>query len=183
MRRVPLLALVLLCAACAEQELPGETQLAALHAVDRPETAQANSDVAALRAATAHLQRFSQAAEAGYATQFPEGCFSDEAGAMGFHYLNGDLVGSLEPTRPQLVMYEPQRNGTMKLVGVEFIAPGTPADTPPVLFGQNFRWNPTFEVWVLHAWVWQNNPAGMFADWNPTVSCEFADNVSATSHH
>jgi hypothetical protein len=23
----------------------------------------------------------------------------------------------------------------------------------------------------LHAWIWQNNPAGMFEDWNPTVSC------------
>jgi hypothetical protein len=60
MRRSPVLALVLLCAACADQELPGETQFAALQAVDRPAAAQANSDIAALRAATAHLQRFSQ---------------------------------------------------------------------------------------------------------------------------
>jgi hypothetical protein len=27
------------------------------------------------------------------------------------------------------------------------------------------------EHYDLHAWVWQANPAGMFAAWNPTVSC------------
>ena len=26
-------------------------------------------------------------------------------------------------------------------------------------------------LYVLHAWIWQNNPTGMFMDWNPTVSC------------
>ena len=25
--------------------------------------------------------------------------------------------------------------------------------------------------YLTHAWVWANNPAGMFADWNPKVSC------------
>lgn len=24
----------------------------------------------------------------------------------------------------------------------------------------------------LHAWVWQDNPAGTFAAWNPDVTCE-----------
>jgi hypothetical protein len=24
----------------------------------------------------------------------------------------------------------------------------------------------------LHVWAWKTNPSGMFADWNPRVSCE-----------
>ena len=25
--------------------------------------------------------------------------------------------------------------------------------------------------YLTHAWVWADNPAGMFADWNPEVRC------------
>ena len=25
--------------------------------------------------------------------------------------------------------------------------------------------------YIAHAWIWKHNPAGMFADWNPEVSC------------
>jgi hypothetical protein len=31
--------------------------------------------------------------------------------------------------------------------------------------------NPALGWYILHAWVWKNNPAGMFEDWNPTVTC------------
>jgi hypothetical protein len=30
---------------------------------------------------------------------------------------------------------------------------------------------PAVGFYIKHAWVWMNNPAGMFADWNPEVSC------------
>jgi hypothetical protein len=26
-------------------------------------------------------------------------------------------------------------------------------------------------VYVLHAWIFEHNPAGMFEDWNPRVVC------------
>lgn len=140
-------------------------------------------DVAALRAATARFHRIDVAQAAGYDTQFPEGCFTSAAGAMGFHYLNGARVGTLDVTEPQLVMYEPQKNGSMKLVGVEYIVPGMPTDTPPVLFDHAFRYNPVFGVWVLHVWAWKNNPVGLYADWNPQVTCAHATAVSAVAHH
>jgi hypothetical protein len=29
----------------------------------------------------------------------------------------------------------------------------------------------TLRVYVMHAWVWKNNPAGVWEDWNPNVFC------------
>jgi len=26
-------------------------------------------------------------------------------------------------------------------------------------------------VYELHAWIWKNNPSGVFYEWNPKVSC------------
>ena len=39
------------------------------------------------------------------------------------------------------------------------------------LFGETFHRNDGAGLWVLHVWLWNHNPAGLFADWNPTVSC------------
>ena len=49
---------------------------------------------------------------------------------------------------------------------------------PPTLMGQVFNYVgapnrykiPAF--YELHVWAWKQNPNGMFADWNPKVSCE-----------
>ena len=59
---------------------------------------------------------------AGYALQF--GCVSgDDSGAMGLHYVNGDLVNSgiIDATRPQIVIYEAQPDGSLKLIGADFL--------------------------------------------------------------
>jgi len=104
-------------------------------------------------------------------------------GAMGVHYLNPDLLdGSVEPADPEVIVYEPRRDGSLRLVAVEYLtfkadweAAGNTA--PPVLFGQTFdlveepnRYGiPDF--YALHAWIWKPNPSGMFAMWNPKVKC------------
>ena len=41
----------------------------------------------------------------------------------------------------------------------------------PMLHGRHFHLNEKLGVLVLHAWIWKDNPSGMFEDWNPTVSC------------
>lgn len=165
-RTVQLLAGIALLGACGSEPTATETNLAAL------------------RAATDGFHRIDVAQAAGYDAQSPAGCFTNAAGAMGLHYLNGTKVGTLNVSQPQLLMYEPQQNGTMKLVGVEFIVPGAPADPPPVLFDQAMHYNATFGVWVLHVWAWQSNPRGIYADWNPQVTCAHATTVvSAVSHH
>ena len=63
------------------------------------------------------------------------GCVSgSDHGAMGVHYVNLSLLnGPIDPTHPQALIYEPQLNGEVKLVGVEFIilASALPADSAP----------------------------------------------------
>jgi hypothetical protein len=97
---------------------------------------------------------------------------------MGIHYLNpAHLDGSVSALTPEIVIYEPGRNGRLRFVGLEYIIPYTfvpeTAD-PPELFGQQFLQNPGDQLWMLHVWIGRNNPDGLFATWNPKVSCEYA---------
>lgn len=135
-------------------------------------------DLAALRAAVSGLQDRELAAKAGWDT-FITPCLSDAAGAMGFHVARMEYLGDgiLSVTTPEALLFEPQSNGRLRLVGVEYILPGEPTDDPPVLFGQEFAYVPAFEVWGLHVWPWLDNPNGLFAPWNPRVSCAHADKV------
>ena len=117
------------------------------------------------------------------------GCVSGtQEGAMGVHYVNGDLVfdGQLDVSQPEALMYE-KRDGQLQLLGVEYIVIAKAwhknNKLPPTLRGQVFSFNdspnrygldPFYE---LHVWAWRENPHGTFVDWNPQVSCEgFASN-------
>jgi hypothetical protein len=133
------------------------------------------SKLAALKSSTSRYHDFAAAQADGYTVQVT-GCMQDAAsGGMGYHYAKGDLIdGQVIEARPEVLLYEPQGQGKPRLVGVEFIIPfdaWTGADAP-VLYGQSFARNLTFKVWALHVWVWRNNPTGVFADWNPAVSCD-----------
>ena len=186
MKPTVFLAGIALLAGCGADPAPTENAAAtaaqSAASLDGTLSAADRQDVAALRAATAQFHRLDVANAAGFDNQFPAGCMESPAGGMGIHYLKGDNVGTLDPTRPQLVIYEPEQNGTMRLVAVEFIYPGQPTDPAPVLFGQSFRWNATFQVWALHVWTFKNNPTGLFKDWNPDVSCQFATTTSTMVH-
>jgi hypothetical protein len=143
--------------------------------------ASVNRDLAALRAATAQFHDFDKAAAAGWSAKIT-GCMElAGAGGMGFHYGNVGLIdGSVQVDRPELLLYEPEKNGRLRLVAVEYIIPYTfhSRDAePPVLFGQQFQQNDTFQLWGLHAWVWEDNPSGMFANWNPRVGCRYTTDV------
>lgn len=136
----------------------------------------ARRQLAELRRATARYHRFDAAQRAGYDSPLT-GCMSDPAGGMGFHYGKVALIdNAVRHDRPEILMYEPRRDGSLRLVGVEFVVPFTAwtASQPPMLFGQYFHRNEAFGLWVLHAWVWKHNPTGIFSDWNPRVSCAFA---------
>ena len=137
-----------------------------------------NRELAELRRLTAPFHDISAAKAADWNVQLT-GCMENPpAGGMGYHYANLGLIdGTAEVQRPQLLLYEPEKNGRMRLVAVEYIIPYSfvPETAPaPRLFGQAFHKNAAFQLWGLHAWVWEHNPSGMFADWNPRVSCQYA---------
>lgn len=137
------------------------------------------SDLAQLRAATADFHKLENAQTAGYGlVPGLDHCFDNPGvGAMGYHYINTDILDTtVEPLKPEAMVYAPGPNGQLKLAAVEFIVPAEAWDAEgnpelPSLYGQSFHLNESLGVYVLHAWVWKNNPSGMFEDWNPKVSC------------
>ena len=140
-------------------------------------SAEVERRIADLRQLTAPFHAFETAVDAGWGMPIP-GCFSDPVlGGMGHHYGNAALIdGRVDELEPELLVYEPQKNGRLRLVAVEYIVPfGEWTGTePPRLFDQSFHRNDAFGLWVLHVWHFRHNPSGLFADWNPTVSCAFA---------
>jgi hypothetical protein len=143
-------------------------------------------DLSKARAATAGYHHIDKAVAAGYA-EFRDAqgiaCIDNPAGGMGIHYVKLSLVdGVVNPAAPEALVYEPQRNGRLRLVAAEYIVPAAAwsGSEPPSLFGQEFELigspnryglDPFYE---LHAWLWKHNPSGMFEDWNPRVECPAA---------
>jgi hypothetical protein len=143
-------------------------------------------DLATLLRVTAPFHNFNKAVTAGWSTKITD-CMTDPtAGGMGFHYGNTGLINAtVSVDKPELLLYEPDKNGRLHLVAVEYIIPYSfhgRGEAPPVLFGQQFKQNDTFNLWGLHAWVWKENPSGIFASWNPRVSCKYATATSPMSH-
>lgn len=150
-------------------------------------TAEQKSRAGALiklvRDSTERFKDVAVAQSEGYALQF--GCVTGpDAGAMGLHYINSDLVnkGELDATHPQIVIYEPLPGGGLKLIGADYLliasAWHATHQAPPELMGQLFHyWEtpnrfglPAF--YTLHVWAWKDNPNGAFVNWHPHVSCQ-----------
>ncbi len=183
-------ATVALAAACADSVTP----TAAVHIVPDDHGAHAKvatgaltvdqkQGIAAARAATARFHDFQVAASAGYTIQFPVGCAElPGTGAQAYHYMNGGLVDNvIDLEKPELLMYEPQKNGSLQLVGLDYVVPrpeGTMDNKPQPLLGMEFA--PLVvqgvSVWALHIWAWRPNTNGVFTPWNPAVSCQYASN-------
>jgi hypothetical protein len=156
-----------------------------------PATAGADQ-LAVARDGTAAFHNLDDAEAAGY------GIFTDAAGiacidkpgvgTMGVHYVRGAIVpdGAVDAANPEALVYEPTKNGRLRLVAVEYVVLKAhwdalhPDGTKPALFGRDFEETlganryglPPY--YSLHAWVWKQNPAGMFEDWNPDATCAYA---------
>lgn len=132
-----------------------------------------------VREVLAGFETVDEAMAAGY-EQFGE-CMSGPQGAQGFHFRNPRLIEdpALDFTQPELVMYEQREDGSLRLIGAEYIvfqeawhAAGNEA--APALLGREFSLNTTLldqPFYALHVWGWQHNPLGIFANWNPLISC------------
>jgi hypothetical protein len=105
-------------------------------------------------------------------------------GGMGQHFVKGALVEdpALDKLRPEVLVYEPRKDGGYQLVAVEYVVLKDAwikanGNTVPRLLGRRLslitapnRYGlPDF--YELHAWIWKANPRGVFDDWNPKVSC------------
>lgn len=108
-------------------------------------------------------------------------------GAMGHHYVNFDRFAdiSVDPSRPEILLYFPGSNGRMELVGVEFAVNAEAwhavhgADVYPEVAG--VRYDPPNPMaapgslpntaYTLHVWNWKDNPQGMFTPFNSSLSC------------
>ena len=149
-----------------------------------------DSQLAELRRATAQFQRVEVALAAGYELGYVNGngvriiagCIAHPTlGAMGYHYFNKALIDDLvvDPLKPEGLVYETSASGQLKLVSVEYVVPGPGSippgvSEPPTVFGMPMHIlvpPPGPGFYIHHAWIWKHNPAGMFADWNPEVSC------------
>jgi hypothetical protein len=118
---------------------------------------------------------------------------------LGLHMVNLGISRSIfDPSRPQVLLYEPRASGGLQLVGVGF-ALETLGDTPPAGFAggsdvwhfhRNLCFLPDGSVtiapsagdcqtksgvfqartaWLLHVWLWKTNPNGVFTESNPQV--------------
>ena len=153
---------------------PASTSTTADHDHDHGGT-MSTADRAAAQLAAAGYQDVQTAEAAGYASSLDTlGCFQDsKLGGMGVHYINQSLMdATVDITKPEALVYELDADGKIAgLVAHEYIVPvdAWTSPTPPSLFGVSFHHHPTLPLWVLHTWLWKDNPTGIFQDWNPAV--------------
>jgi len=156
-----------------------------------PLTARQNELVQAVQRATEPFKNVTSVEGPGHGYNLVLGCVSGgDFGAMGLHYLNGSLLndGEVQVETPEIVLFEPTRDGGIRITGADFLVIATDWDknhtnpdgsvNPPQLNGQLFhlfdapnRFGlPAF--YTLHVWAWKDNPTGTFSNWNPNVSCD-----------
>ena len=142
------------------------------------------------------------AVAAGYPDPATAPCYEAPIGAMGIHSLHPGYSEdpAIDPAKPEIILYLPQRGGGYLLAGVEYSTdvvvrdPATGSvgkwfaatlwpptyqimNQPPVLFGQTFNGpmagHEDGKAWHydLHVWAWEQNPNGDFSQFNPRFTC------------
>lgn len=143
----------------------------------RPDVAAAPdaTDLAQLRAATQPFTLLDSAVAAGYTRNVTACLVHEHHGAMGYHHTNPPLMdATVDPTRPEILLYERMPSGAYQLNGVEFIVPyrSWPRDSiAPRALGQAMQHEDNLNFWYLHVWAFRPNPDGLFANFHPDVRC------------
>jgi hypothetical protein len=132
-----------------------------------------------------------------------------QLGGMGYHYFRPDLLGITEEQprvngvgthtdwlQPAILLYEPQADGSLELTAIENLVwvkawheagnEGPPEfhgnqyyhmiDNPDTPVDEAHGFQPHYE---LHWWLYRDNPAGTFAPFNATISCQYATEAHA----
>lgn len=180
---------VLGVASCSKGAAPTSASALMAHApgghadsADQP-SAIPEAMLAAVRAATAKYHYVSAALDAGYQLGYRgvvTGCVANPGvGAMGYHYFNWAKMDdpSINENDPEVLVYHSTDDGDLVLGAVEWVVPKVAWEAAgnsaaPVVFGQQLHViNPVLNWYVEHAWIWTENPSGIFKDWNPSVVC------------
>jgi hypothetical protein len=102
--------------------------------------------------------------------------------------------------KPAILLYEPQHDGSLALIGVEnlvFAKAWKEAghDVPPAFHGVAYDTmidDPTTPIDEAHnfephhdrhVWLYRENPNGVFAPFNPRVTCQHHESAHAHHHH
>lgn len=97
-----------------------------------------------------------------------------EAGSLGLT-VRDESVTEVSPESPHAVLYDLTDDGGFEPLGVKWLVPAAEADGAPELFGTKFDGPldpaaPTLpRHYALHAWLFRENPDGVFARYNPAV--------------
>jgi len=135
--------------------------------------------------ATVAYKDVNKAIAAGYSFRLPDKagqtCIAQPPqGAMGVHMVNKKLLdGTIDATKPEVMVYQPEKGGKMDLVALEYVVfkSAWKSASPPKLFGREFAFTPTPNrfglpaYYSLHAWIYKTNPSGLLSPWNPRVTC------------
>lgn len=138
------------------------------------------------REAVEHIRTVADANAAGYFRAMA-GCVTSGPagrGAIGAAYINARLASDriLDVTRPEVLEFEPQEDGTDKLIGAFYtydVGFQPPFPPPPSLFGVSFDGplvQPSTGVvfYGLHVSLFKDNPNGIFHAYNPELTCRYA---------
>ena len=145
-------------------------------------------ELATVRMVTARFHRLEAATDAGYELGYVNGagnriitgCIAHPtAGVMGYHYFNKALIDDLvvDVERPEGLVYTSGPEGQLRLVAVEYVVPGAGSNPPgvsepPTVLGMPMHiLVPAVGFYIQHVWVWSHNPAGLYVDWNPELTC------------
>jgi len=156
-----------------------EAQLAKLQARS-PDAIRKQLEI--VKRVTDRFENVNAAEARGYVLGSP--CESSPQGGMGFHYINPAAIQDpkLDPLKPEVLLYA-QATGGLQLIGVEYMKVDadqslTTDGDRPTLFARAFDGPmlghaPGMPIhYDLHVWLQKRNPSGMFAQWNPEVSCK-----------
>ena len=146
-----------------------------------------------VRTATEKFRDVDVALKAGYRQATEE---VPNMGAHFVHPLRS-LDGKFDPARPEILLYVRDEEGEWELVGTSFVQSLLLAgfDHPQAFVGPLDNWHVHYELctgptftsrsatqaecrkdggvwvpaygWMIHAWVWVDNPLGVFTMWNP----------------
>lgn len=98
-----------------------------------------------------------------------------ETGNLSLPFVKPDAP-RLDPDQPNVLFYDLAEDGTFELAGVEWFVPADAADAPPTLFGRRLDGPTAGETaaipdhYGLHAWLFEDNPEGLFAPTHPGLS-------------